>query len=214
MFTATRLESQLESSTELDFSQGHRDELEHTATVYLWPRGSTEDSTGQRFVVDPRIQTPLTILSPAPLSTQAIWAAFTALLDIHGLEARRVGRDLRITPLQPTSTAAVSEPARIIATSVGKSKSQPSSDTVLADPVFAHGAQRGLRVSPGINAIEFDRLGLDYGDVLLTVNGTALNDPAHSKQILDAALEATGDVTVKVERAGQIQELILYTARL
>jgi type II secretory pathway component GspD/PulD (secretin) len=177
------------------------------------------DRTGQRFVVDPRVHTQVTMLSAGPLSADATLEAFNAMLAIHGFEARRVGRDLQITPGQSEAARAVDAgTARVIASSVRDTPPPLATQilatrTLLTQAVRTEAGQGGLRVYPGADAAEFDRLGLDSGDVVLAVNGAALNDPARSQEIFGEALAARGEVTVKLERSGRVQDLILYTAR-
>jgi hypothetical protein len=196
------------------FAQQPATKLQFTDAPMASVVQAVADSTGQRFIIDPRIRDQLTVLAPGPLSSEAMWQAFNSVLEIYGLEMRRVGRDLRIAPAQLDTASGASQPARVVASSVRGIKGQCTAEDIAAEPVLTNGSQRGLRVAPGRDAAEFDRLGLDRDDVVLAVNGTALTDPASSRQVFDAAITSSSDVTVKLERAGRVQELILYTARL
>jgi general secretion pathway protein C len=79
--------------------------------------------------------------------------------------------------------------------------------------VFANGVQRGYRVYPGRNRQQFARLGLQPGDLVLAINGTALDDPARGMEIFNT-MGTTDRVTVTVERNGQSQDLTLNTAQV
>ncbi len=80
-------------------------------------------------------------------------------------------------------------------------------------PVFADGGQRGYRVYPGRNRAQFQRLGLTPGDLILSINGTPLNDPARGMEVF-RTLGASSQVSVTIERAGQQQELVLDMTQL
>jgi general secretion pathway protein C len=77
--------------------------------------------------------------------------------------------------------------------------------------VMAEGKQRGFRVYPGPNAQAFNRLGLRPGDLVIAINGTALNDPTRSNEIF-STLGNSADARVTVERNGSQQELALNLA--
>jgi general secretion pathway protein C len=80
-------------------------------------------------------------------------------------------------------------------------------------PVFANGVQRGYRVYPGRNRQQFQKLGLQPGDLVLSINGTPLDDPQRGMEIFNT-MSTTDRVTVTVERNGQQQELTLNTAQI
>ena len=83
-------------------------------------------------------------------------------------------------------------------------------EIVRPQPVFANGAQRGYRVYPGRNRQQFAKLGLEPGDLVLTINGTPLDDPQRGMEIFNT-MGSADQVTVTVERNGQMQELTLNT---
>ncbi len=87
------------------------------------------------------------------------------------------------------------------------------SEIVRPQPVFANGVQRGYRVYPGRNRQQFAKLGLRPGDLVPSINGTPLDDPARGMEIFNA-MGASDRVTVTVERNGQPQELTLNMAQL
>jgi general secretion pathway protein C len=86
-------------------------------------------------------------------------------------------------------------------------------EIVRPQPVFANGVQRGYRVYPGRNRQQFAKLGLQPGDLVLSINGTPLDDPQRGMEIFNT-MSASDRVTVTVERNGQPQELSLNTAQM
>jgi len=94
-------------------------------------------------------------------------------------------------------------------------ESNPSAfaEIIRPQPVFANGVQRGYRVYPGRNRQQFAKLGLQPGDLVLAINGTALDDPQRGMEIFNT-MGASDRVTVTVERNGQPQELSLNTAQM
>jgi general secretion pathway protein C len=86
-------------------------------------------------------------------------------------------------------------------------------EIVRPQPVFANGAQRGYRVYPGRNRQQFAKLGLEPGDLILTINGTPLDDPQRGMEIF-STMGTSDQVNVTVERGGQMQELTLNTGLL
>jgi general secretion pathway protein C len=69
-------------------------------------------------------------------------------------------------------------------------------------PVFANGQQRGYRVYPGRNRAQFARLGLRPGDLVMSVNGTPLDDPQRGMDIF-RSIGSADQVRVTVERNGR-----------
>jgi general secretion pathway protein C len=84
---------------------------------------------------------------------------------------------------------------------------------VRPQPVFANGVQRGYRVYPGRNRQQFAKLGLQPGDLVLSINGTPLDDPQRGMEIFNT-IGTSDRVSVTVERNGQSQELMLNTAQI
>ncbi len=80
-------------------------------------------------------------------------------------------------------------------------------------PVFANGQQRGYRVYPGRNRAQFARLGLRPGDLVMSVNGTPLDDPQRGMEIF-RSIGSSDQVRVMVERSGRPQELVLNMAQV
>jgi len=86
-------------------------------------------------------------------------------------------------------------------------------EVVRPQPVFANGVQRGYRVYPGRNRQQFAKLGLQPGDLVLSINGTPLDDPQRGMEIFNT-IGSSDRVSVTVERNGQSQELTLNTAQI
>jgi general secretion pathway protein C len=78
-------------------------------------------------------------------------------------------------------------------------------------PVFAGGSLRGYRVYPGRNRAQFARLGLQPGDLVLAVNGAALDDPNRGLETLRGVGQGSA-VTLTVERGGQQQQITVDPA--
>lgn len=86
-------------------------------------------------------------------------------------------------------------------------------EVVRPQPVFSNGVQRGYRVYPGRNRQQFAKLGLQPGDLVLSINGTPLDDPQRGMEVFNT-IGTSDRVTVTVERNGQSQELTLNTAQI
>jgi general secretion pathway protein C len=87
------------------------------------------------------------------------------------------------------------------------------SDVLRPQPVFADGKLRGYRVYPGQNAKAFASLGLRNGDLVLAVNGTALDDPARGNDIF-SSLGNSDQAHVTVMRNGQQQDITLNMSQI
>lgn len=112
-------------------------------------------------------------------------------------------------PPPPSPTNQVAENLRRMA----ESNPAAFSEIVRPQPVFAGGVQRGYRVYPGRNRQQFAKLGLQPGDLVLSINGTPLDDPQRGMEIFNT-IGTSDRVTVTVERNGQPQELTLNMAQL
>jgi general secretion pathway protein C len=80
-------------------------------------------------------------------------------------------------------------------------------------PVFTNGQQRGYRVYPGRNRQQFTRLGLHPGDLVMSINGTPLDDPQRGMEIF-RSISSADQVRVTIERNGKPQELVLNMAQI
>ena len=74
--------------------------------------------TGRNFIVDPRVRAQVTMLSSEPMSPEAFYEAFLAILQVHGYIAVPSGK---VTKIMPDATArqvpANDLPDRVSATS-------------------------------------------------------------------------------------------------
>lgn len=85
---------------------------------------------------------------------------------------------------------------------------QAGGELLRPQPVFAGGSLRGYRVYPGRNRAQFSSLGLQPGDLVMAVNGSALDDPNRGLEILRGVGQG-GPVTLTVERGGQQQQITI-----
>jgi len=75
------------------------------------------------------------------------------------------------------------------------------------------GRLRGFRAYPGRNRIIFAKLGLKPGDLVTAINGTPLDDPQRSQEVLNT-IQSSEHATVTIERAGQRQDITLNVANV
>jgi general secretion pathway protein D len=54
--------------------------------------------TGRRFIVDPRVRANVTVISPGPMSPDAVWEAFLSILQVYGFIAVPSGPVIKILP--------------------------------------------------------------------------------------------------------------------
>jgi general secretion pathway protein C len=87
------------------------------------------------------------------------------------------------------------------------------SDVMRPQPVFAQGKQRGYRVYPGRNRQAFMRLGLRPGDLVVSINGTPLDDPARGQEIF-RTIGSSSEAHVTVMRNGRQQDLTLNMSQV
>jgi general secretion pathway protein C len=140
------------------------------------------------------------------------------ILDRNGqLEALMLPRQASslVAPPKPPPVAANAGGNRFVENLRRVAETNPGAltEVIRPQPVFANGTQRGYRVYPGRNRQQFAKLGLQPGDLVTSINGTPLDDPARGQEIM-SALASSDRVTVTVERNGQSQQLTLNTAQL
>jgi general secretion pathway protein C len=87
------------------------------------------------------------------------------------------------------------------------------SDAVSPTPYVQEGEIVGYRVTPGRDGAAFEALGLEPGDVVTDINGTALDDSSQSLQALQALGDAT-EAEVTVLRDGVPQVILIDTSQL
>jgi general secretion pathway protein C len=108
-----------------------------------------------------------------------------------------------------------SQPNRVIENLRRVAETNPTAfaEIVRPQPVFANGVQRGYRVYPGRNRQQFAKLGLQPGDLVLSINGTPLDDPQRGMEIFNT-IGTSDRVQLTVERNGQSQDLTLNTSQI
>lgn len=83
-----------------------------------------------------------------------------------------------------------------------------ASDYLRVQPAMVSGEMRGYRIYPGRERSLFSKVGLRPGDLVTTINGVQLNDPARALQML-SDLSAANALTLVVERGGEQQTINL-----
>jgi len=86
-------------------------------------------------------------------------------------------------------------------------------EIIRPQPFMPNGQLKGYRVFPGRNRQQFIALGLRPGDLVTSVNGMQLNNPAQGMDVF-RSLGNSSQINVTVERAGKQQELTLDIAQL
>ncbi len=86
-------------------------------------------------------------------------------------------------------------------------------DVMRPEPVFAGGHQVGFRVYPGRDRRAFQSLGLQPGDLVTAIDGTPLDDPSQSAEILHT-LGSSSEAQVTILRNGRRQDLSLNLAQV
>lgn len=59
---------------------------------------AVSEITGKNFIIDPRVRANVTMLSSTPMSPDAFYEAFLAILQVHGFVAVPAGRVIKIIP--------------------------------------------------------------------------------------------------------------------
>lgn len=81
-----------------------------------------------------------------------------------------------------------------------------ASEYVRVQPANVGGQLKGYRIYPGKDRSAFSAAGLRPGDLVTSVNGVQLDDPAKALQML-GDLSSAGQVNLVVERGGQTQNI-------
>ena len=71
----------------------------------------------------------------------------------------------------------------------------------------------GFRINPGREREQFDALGLQPGDVVTDINGTAMTDPTRGLQVFESLGEST-QANVTIVRNGVPEVLTIDTSQL
>ncbi|WP_018881427.1 type II secretion system protein GspC [Thioalkalivibrio sp. ALE30] len=125
------------------------------------------------------------------------------------------GEDLRVgdrrtdSPQRPSQPA--SSPAPVTA-SVSRSRwledPEQAMNSLRAQPVMRDGTLVGIRVTPTRNQREFERAGLQEGDIITSVEGQQIRDISDPEQIL-SGLDSVDRVNITIERDGQTLPLTI-----
>lgn len=148
------------------------------------------------------------------VSLQAIFADRVILSRGGQLETLRLDKDSPGAPLPPGPISAREAPAEdghVVDDATTEQLAQireqilqdPSkaSDYIRVQPASVNGQQRGYRIYPGRDRAVFNGAGLRPGDLVTTINGVQLDDPARALQMLgDLSQAATLNLTI--ERGG------------
>jgi general secretion pathway protein C len=86
-------------------------------------------------------------------------------------------------------------------------------DVIRVAPHIEQGQMVGFRVNPGQEREQFAALGLQPGDVVTDINGTAMTDPSRGLQVFEALGESTM-ANVTVVRNGVPEVLVIDTSQL
>jgi general secretion pathway protein C len=139
------------------------------------------------------------------------------LIDRGGgrIEALMLPRQLQAGGAAPPSTSVLQTETPIMERMRKLISDDPGlmADIMRPQPVFAQGKQKGYRVYPGRNRQAFSRLGLRPGDLVMSINGTPLDDPARGQEIF-RTLGSSSEAHITVMRSGQQQDLTLNIAQV
>lgn len=117
------------------------------------------------------------------------------------------GRSVRDQPPSPGQQPTLAEVRDMVL-----SDPQRVSDLVRIAPHSEGGRFIGYELQPGRDAALLNRLGLEPGDVVTSVNGVELNSPAKALNVLRTLAEADR-VRVNIQRNGVPRSLVINLAR-
>lgn len=132
------------------------------------------------------------------------------LLLPHILAGRAPAATQRSARADPRTAAAVDNIRRMV-------QQDPSVLNEVLRTVASYdnkaGKLRGFRAYPGRNRQAFSRLGLQPGDLVTAINGTPLDDPQHSQEVINT-IQSSDRATVSIERAGEKQDITLNISQI
>jgi general secretion pathway protein C len=158
-------------------------------------------------------------ISPG-VNLQAIFVDRVILSRNGRLETLRLDKDApsNAPVFNPvTSTAEVQEGTPAAAEMLSQIKDQLAADPskaanfIRVQPMTGEAGLKGYRVYPGPDRGAFTAAGLKPGDVVTSINGAPLSDPAQALQLLQG-LAQSNSVTLSVERNGSTQTVTVSTA--
>jgi general secretion pathway protein C len=148
------------------------------------------------------------------LQLNAVYADRVVFRRGGRLEELRLPRvdESAAAPARARSTRPTATPATSLRQVISESPARLT-DVIRPQPVFRDGKQKGYRVYPGRQRQMFTQLGLRPGDMIVQINGMALDDPARGMEVFRSLGDST-QVSVTVERNGQPQVLTRDTSQL
>lgn len=153
---------------------------------------------------------------PGGVTLQAIFPDRVILARNGQLETLRLDKDKPSAPLtaglagnSPASTVS-SETAEMLSRVREQLLTDPSkaSDYIRVQPANVNGAQRGYRIYPGRDRSVFNGAGLRPGDLVTSLNGVNLGDPAQALQMLGDLGQAQS-LSLTIERGGVQQNVVV-----
>lgn len=153
---------------------------------------------------------------PGGVNLQAIFPDRVILARNGQLETLRLDKDKAPSPLQanaaPSSApSTVSDETTEMLAKVREQLLQDPSkaaDYIRVQPANVNGEQRGYRIYPGRDRSLFNNAGLRPGDIVTSLNGTPLSDPAQALQML-ADVSQSPTVSLTIERGGVQQNVVV-----
>jgi len=117
----------------------------------------------------------------------------------NNTRSQRTNTSRNVTQVSPQATRALKEYRQ-------KLISDPQSvmNTVRAEPYRQGGKLKGYRIFPGKDKVLFNQVGLQPGDVVVAINGIALDSPLKGLEVMQNITDAT-EVSMEVIRNGITQ---------
>ena len=154
---------------------------------------------------------------PGGVNLQSIFPDRVILSRNGQLEVLRLDKDKPLSSLQaanngpaiPSSTVG-DETTEMLAKVREQLLQDPSkaADYIRVQPANVNGEQRGYRIYPGRDRALFNNAGLRPGDIVTSLNGTPLADPAQALQMLADVSQATS-LNLTIERGGVQQTVVV-----
>lgn len=175
------------------------------ASVPEESRALIKDSSGKQrsYAIDDDL--------PGGVKVSAIYADRVILLRAGRYEALRLEPNKSPSLPNQASLPAVAPPGGLAPGTLTELKSvreqilanpAKAGEYIRIQPVYNEGKLQGYRLYPGKNRELFGNLGLQAGELVTSVNGVTLDDPAKSLQMLSTLAQASS-LTLTLERAGQ-----------
>jgi general secretion pathway protein C len=147
------------------------------------------------------------------VNLQAIFPDRVILSRNGQLETLRLDKDRAGTALAgpgaaPAGPAGNTDTAQMLGNIRDQLLNDPSkaADYLRIQPANVNGQQHGYRIYPGRDRSVFNGAGLRPGDLVTSVNGVQLDDPARALQML-GDLSSANTLNLTVERGGSQQAI-------